>query len=191
MGHDVVEHHARACRRFGELVQQIQGHQWTLPTPCPDWNVRALVDHVVRWNLAVPRQLDGASLEQLAAELGDDVLGDDPVDACRRAAGAAIDGFARPEALTVVVHSPAGDLTGAQLALFRFDDNLIHGWDLARALSLPALLDPDQVAAGQEMIEPTAKYLPATGLFAVPPALPAGADAQARLIAMHGRNPFG
>jgi len=90
----------------------------------------------------------------------------------------------------VVVHSPAGDLSGTQLALFRFDDNLIHGWDLARALGLPALLDEDQVAACQELLEPTAKYLPATGLFAPPPPLPAGADAQARLLATHGRNPF-
>src|SRR5262249_56096510 len=76
--HDVVALHARACQRFGELVQQIDARQWTLPTPCPQWNVRALVDHVVRWNQAVPRQLDGATVAQLAAELGDDVLGADP-----------------------------------------------------------------------------------------------------------------
>jgi uncharacterized protein (TIGR03086 family) len=89
----------------------------------------------------------------------------------------------------MVAHTPAGDLPGELLALFRFDDNLIHGWDLARALGLPDRLDPDLVAACHELIEPTAKHLPATGLFAPAPPLPADADTQARLLAIHGRNP--
>ncbi|MEV4510206.1 TIGR03086 family metal-binding protein [Dactylosporangium sp. NPDC049525] len=190
MGHDVVAHHARACRRFCDLVEQIGPDQWALPTPCPAWDVRALVEHVVRWNLAVPHQLDGATVEQLTAAIGADVLGDDPAAACRRSVDAAIDAFARPGGLDVLVHSPAGVLPGTQLALFRFDDNLIHSWDLARALGLPARLDADQVTACQELVEPTAQYLPATGLFAAPPQLPAGADAQARLLATHGRDPF-
>jgi len=180
VGHDVLELHAQASHRFGELLRQVGADDWALPTACPAWTVRALVDHVVRWNRAVPRQLAGASLVELT-DLGDaDILGTDPVAAWHESAQAAIEALARPGALDVLVHTPIGQVPGAQLALFRFDDNLVHGWDLARAIDVPEQLDPDHVTACYELVEPTAAYLPATGLFAAPPALPPGADAQAR-----------
>ena len=43
----VAEWHRRSVERFLELTQQVTEPQWGSPTPCADWNVRQLVNHMV------------------------------------------------------------------------------------------------------------------------------------------------
>ena len=63
---------------FVDYVGRVQAHQWQAPTPCADWDVRTLVDHVVRWNTLVPDFLAGQSMDDMVAPMARDVLGDDP-----------------------------------------------------------------------------------------------------------------
>ena len=51
---DIREAYRRALDDFGALVHRIEPDQWQTRTPCVDWDVRALVNHVVRKNLGAP-----------------------------------------------------------------------------------------------------------------------------------------
>src|SRR3954453_19827952 len=59
------EIHARVALRFAEYVAEIPPDAWHRPTPCAEWDVRALVDHVVRWNTFIPELMAGQSLADL------------------------------------------------------------------------------------------------------------------------------
>ncbi len=50
---DLVELFERAVRRFGERVPLI-GDRWAAPTPDDEWDVRALVNHVIAEDLWAP-----------------------------------------------------------------------------------------------------------------------------------------
>jgi uncharacterized protein (TIGR03086 family) len=134
--------HERACQRFVEYVLRIQPGQWLAPTPCSDWNVRALVDHVVRWNTFVPEFLAGRSLADMVAPFERDILGEDAAAAAAAAVQQAVAAFGAPGALEKIVHHPFGELPGAQVLYLRLFDNTIHAWDLARALSIDASIEP-------------------------------------------------
>lgn len=189
---DILGLHARASRRFGDLVAEVDADQWSAPTPCPEWDVRALVDHVVRSNLAVVAMLDGLALTELAkldvARLDFDVLGSEPLSAWLRAADIAVDAFARPGAFDVIVHHPSGDMPGQRFAVMRFNEILVHGWDLARAIGADTTLDPVMVEAAHAFIAPVAHALPVTGYFAEALEIAPTANRQAQLLALVGRD---
>ena len=44
---DLVERHRRACDGFSRVAALVQPDQWELPTPCTEWDARALVEHVI------------------------------------------------------------------------------------------------------------------------------------------------
>lgn len=64
--------HARACALFGGRLQLVGTHDWDRPTPCAEWDVRALVGHVVAEDLWTPPLLAGRTI----AEIGDRFDGD-------------------------------------------------------------------------------------------------------------------
>ena len=43
----------RAAATVTDLVTAIGGDQWTLPTACADWDVRAVVNHLAHGNAKV------------------------------------------------------------------------------------------------------------------------------------------
>jgi uncharacterized protein (TIGR03086 family) len=192
MESDILGFHAQAGQAFGALVAAVGAGQWGARTPCPEWDVRDLVDHVVRGNLAAVQMLDGVALTELAAlDLARpdfDVLGSDPRAAWQRSDTAAVEAFARPGALGAVVHHPSGDLPGRRFAVMRFTDNLLHGWDLARGIGADPTLDPFLVEAAHGFLAPVAHALPATGYFAAAPEIGPTADRQTQLLAMVGRD---
>src|SRR5512135_1782247 len=59
---EVVELHRRTIEEFLQAVRSIHSDAWPGPTPCTDWDLRALVNHVVaedRWTVPLCR---GATL---------------------------------------------------------------------------------------------------------------------------------
>ena len=186
---DMTDLHRRASDEFGARVKAVAEDQWHLPTPCAEWDVRTVVDHVTRFNLVVPRLLDGATIDQMGDIFGADVLGDDPVSAWERSSGPAVEAFFAPGALEATVHHPLGDIPGAMFLLFRFVENLTHAWDLARAVGADERLDPGLVGVAYDALLPLEQVMAATGVFAPKIELPAGATPQELYLALQGRRP--
>src|SRR6476619_5722064 len=44
---DPVERHRRACAGFLYVADLVPADRWDRPTPCSEWDTRALVEHVI------------------------------------------------------------------------------------------------------------------------------------------------
>jgi uncharacterized protein (TIGR03086 family) len=182
--------HDRAARRFVEHVARIASDQWHLGTPCSEWDVRALVDHVARWNAFVPEFLAGRSLADIVAPFERDVLGDDPIAASRDSARQAVVAFDAPGALERLVHHPYGEIPGAQVLYLRLFDNTIHDWDLMRALGIDEPLDADAAAVLYAGSLAQREVIRASGHFGIAEvAVATDADVATRLLGLLGRKP--
>src|SRR5215213_435876 len=96
----------RTVEAWAERVNAVGPDRWDAPTPCADWTVRDLVNHLVGGNLLFAGVLGGEptpSLEELGRGQGVDRLGDDPVAAFRVAADTLLAAFRQPGALEQVV----------------------------------------------------------------------------------------
>jgi len=81
---------ASAMAEFDRRVRAVRPEQWHNPTPCTEWDVRALVNHLVAEQLWAPLLLDGATVEDVGDRFDGDQLGADPVAAWASAAAAAV-----------------------------------------------------------------------------------------------------
>src|ERR1700680_1383793 len=104
----------RASDGFVERARQIGRDQWSAPTPCTEWNVRLLVNHVAGEYLWVPEMLAGRTLAEVGDRLDGDVLGDDPLQGLISARRAALDAIDAPKALATSVHLSFGDLPAGE-----------------------------------------------------------------------------
>jgi uncharacterized protein (TIGR03086 family) len=140
----------KALDGMAALVEGVRPDQWTASTPCPDWNVRALVNHVVFGNRSFTRILEGQPpppQEQIRAMRDQDQLGDDPVAAWRDSAGRLAGALAAPGVLAQTFPSPLGPMTGAGIGYLRLTETLVHGWDLATATGQPVPFGEGQARA--------------------------------------------
>lgn len=177
---------ARAGEGFVDRARQIGPEQWSGPTPCTDWNVRMLVNHVAGEYLWVPEMLAGRTIAEVGDRLDGDVLGDDPLQAlinARDAALAAIDG---PGGLDTTVHLSFGDLPAGEYVKQMALDSVIHSWDLARAIGVDEALDPELVELCYAGLKDSADGWRAAGVFG-PETAPSDGSTQAKLLALTGR----
>ncbi|MEV6670702.1 TIGR03086 family metal-binding protein [Streptomyces sp. NPDC051162] len=183
----LLERHAEALALFTDRVHAVDPGQWGDPTPCTEWTVRELVNHLTAEQLWVPPLLDGASLADLGDSLDGDVLGDDPAATWDAAATAAREAFGAPGALERTVQLSYGPTAADAYASQMISDAVVHAWDLSRAIGADERLPAALVEFTRREVEPYAGTLSGTGLFADPVETSAGADAQTRLLAQLGR----
>lgn len=187
--HDVIELHARAVEEFLTRVDAVAPDAWGRPTPCTEWDVRTLVNHVVgeeRW--AVPL-LEGRTIAEVGDSLDGDLLGADPRSAAERAGRAAVAAFATPGAADRTVHLSFGDTPASEYAWQLFTDHLVHGWDLAAATDGNTELDDDLVRACADWWAGREELYRGAGAVAERVDVPPGASPQDRLLASFGRDP--
>jgi uncharacterized protein (TIGR03086 family) len=177
----------------GQLVGAVAAEQWELPTPCSDWTVRQLVNHLVGGNRLFARVLRGEPLpplDQLGRRGAEDQLGGDPAAAFAGSADELRAALRAPGVLAGTYTVPAGTLPGSAVVHLRTVEMLVHGWALARATG-------QQVPFSDDLAEPELAFsgdmlqrLPA-GRQPFAPSRPVSGDAPAidRLAALLGRTP--
>ncbi|MGH3367310.1 MAG: TIGR03086 family metal-binding protein [Nocardioidaceae bacterium] len=182
---DLVNLHRRTVESWATQVAAVRADQWGDPTPCEEWDVRDLVNHVVgegRWTAPLLR---GKTIADVGSQFDGDLLGDDPIGAARSAADEAIAAAAELVPAGGIVHLSYGDDDMAEYVNQLAADHLIHGWDLAKGISGDTTLDPELVAAvGVWFAEHEDSYRAAG---AIGPRVQLTGDAQTDLLAAFGR----
>lgn len=179
--------YVQACDVFDARIRAVRAGQWSAPTPCADWNVRQLVNHVVVEDLWVPSLLSGKTIAEVGDAFDGDQLGDDPVATWATAATAGRAAVAEPDVEARVVHLSYGDERAAEYLMQMFADHLIHAWDLATAVGADTTLPADLVEACESWFAGREEAYRAAGAIGERVPVPAGTDRQTRLLAAFGR----
>jgi uncharacterized protein (TIGR03086 family) len=169
-----VDQLADALERTGRLVAGIRDDQWHDPTPCAEWDVRAVVDHLIKGNAT------------LAAALGaGEVATADYQEVAARLLGA----FRQPEAMERMVTVPAGTVPAPFALHLRLTELLVHGWDIARATGqktdFPEELAEEELRFSERAV---GQLPPDRKPFAPPTAAPDNAPTIDRLAGLLGRD---
>jgi uncharacterized protein (TIGR03086 family) len=175
--------HRDALAATGEIVGRIAPQQLADPTPCEEYDVRGLMQHVIGGNFWVAPLVEGKTIEEVGNTL-DREFSADEYDASAQSADRA---FSSPGAMQTPVAVSYGPVPGEVYAGHRFIDVLIHGWDLAKATGQDTKLDPELVDACWEIITPQLDLLKGSGMFGSQVKVPDDADAQTKLLGALGR----
>jgi len=186
---DTVALLERALDQTAVIIGAIGGDQATLETPCPDWDVRALVRHVIGQDL---RNFIVSARGQTADwRAPADGFGEDWVAAFRDRAGQLLEvwhaaDLDQPVAMPGGGQAPLGIRADQQIA-----ELAMHGWDLVKATGQHADMDPRlaERALGwsQRMLRPEMRG-PDRAFGAEVP-VPPEAPAYDRLAGWFGRDP--
>lgn len=124
------------------VIQAVRDDQWGDPTPCTNWKVRDVVNHLVVGHVMFARILRG---EPPAAGPAMLASGPDFLSAYRDSAVALLAAFRQPGVLDQAFTVPIGTVPGIVALHLRVVEMLVHGWDVARAIGYPATF-PDDLA---------------------------------------------
>jgi len=148
-GVDPVALHEGALDATSRIVARVRPHQLSLPTPCAEWDVRQLLDHLVDGNEMFTR----AVVERTggpAQPLVDRPVVDDPFEAYARSTEAVRRAWRRPDVLEREITGPFGTLPGHVVVRMHFVDHLVHGWDVAKATGQDTTIDALLATAAYE-----------------------------------------
>ena len=140
----LLDVHAEISKNAVRLVEGITADQWTEPTPCSEWDVRALVNHMAGTSKVLTAS---ARREAPTSEPNDENLGDDPIASFTAAIAGAEAAWRAPEALAGEVNVPFDMPAVAALGVNILDIGP-HCWDLATATGQDHRLSAGAVATG-------------------------------------------
>ncbi|MGH8984810.1 MAG: TIGR03086 family metal-binding protein [Acidimicrobiia bacterium] len=170
------------------VVAQVRPEHLSLPTPCSEWDVRALLTHTI--GVIDGFQATAAKLPSAGTDARPDVS-DDPLGAYDKAASATLAAWREPGALDGETTLPIGFPVPAQVAAgINYCDCVVHGWDLRRALGVDSELEPELAEQALAVVS-TVVTPDVRGAGAFGPEVPVAADASptARLVGFLGRQP--
>lgn len=184
---DLTEMFLRGVDEFDARVAGIRDEQWNDPTPCTEWNVRALFNHMTSEALWAPHVLSGKTIEEAGDAFDGDVLGSDPKATWELAVKAEREAVQEPGVDERTVHLMRGPTPASTYLVELFSDHVIHAWDLARGTGGDERLDPELVDILYASVAPIEDQLKASGMYGDKVEAPEGADTQTKLLAVVGR----
>lgn len=175
----------RAVTAATTVVDGIADDQLDLPSPCTEWNVRAVLNHVVTGQLMAQAMLVGRSHPDRKA----DHLGRRPKATFTGTIAETRDALGQPGVMERTLTTPFGEQPGATVAFMLAVELVVHGWDLARATDQSTDLDPELAEAMlvrvRDQLGERPRHLTPYG---EPQPVPAQATAADRLAAYLGRS---
>jgi uncharacterized protein (TIGR03086 family) len=173
----------RAVLAAGTVFAGVKPEQFDDATPCTEWSVRQLMNHVVGGNRQFRSMLTGGG----PLDRAQDFLGADPAGAFQESAAALRELFAAEGALERPAPTPFGERPGIVLLEMRVTELMTHGWDLARATGQSTDLDPELAEGCIEAFRALRAAGRGGDMFGPEQPAPDGATAADRLAAVAGR----
>jgi uncharacterized protein (TIGR03086 family) len=183
---DLIKLHDRALEATTSIVANVDTSQFGAPTPCPEFDVRALLNHMIGGNFLFVKVASGEPGEPVPAN--GDFVRNDALAPFRESAEAVSNAWSDPSVLERTVHLSFGDLPGAVAIGIHTVETIVHGWDLATATGQPTELDPELYAVAWQNCKDIDDSFRGSGRpFGPAVTAPAGASDTARLVAWLGR----
>jgi uncharacterized protein (TIGR03086 family) len=168
-----------------KIVGGVRPDQYAQPTPCTEWDVQALLGHMVGVMMNMERGVTGAALlpDMNGVALDTDVAAQFATASDRTLAAW------RSRGLEGEIDVGAGPMPAALGASINLVDTTAHAWDLARATGQDEML-PDALA--DTSLQVAEGFVDGVRQFAgINPAIPVASDASptAKFVAYMGRQP--
>lgn len=132
-----------ASEHLSALIKAVPDDMLVEPTPCSNYCVGDLLDHIVGLTVAfggAAVKADGESASMGPAGDGSNLHPDRRVSLPLRLE-TLVQAWAHPDAWTGTTRVGGQELPGEIAGIVLFGELTIHGWDLARAISIP--FEPD------------------------------------------------
>jgi len=186
---DLHEEMAAAAAADARVVAGVRADQLTAATPCPDWDLHALLNHTILWTAfsAERRARD----EPLPDELMNRDFAAEPGFAATYAAqlNRAVLAWSDPLAWERELKVMGSPTPSADVGALLVAEMVLHGWDIARASGQDYPCAGNVVAATAAAVEANAELFRRYQGFAEPVPVPDSAPAFDRVLAASGRDP--
>ncbi|MCZ0952107.1 MAG: TIGR03086 family metal-binding protein [Chloroflexota bacterium] len=192
---DPVAQLERVTRRTKEVASGVTQAQATDATPCSQWSVLDLFNHLIGGLEFTAGCITGSVPDIRPNEAESSYQGETDVAVLIRAYHAAVDRAlelaAGPGALERTAMTPFGEMPVARIMMGTVMDQLVHCWDLARATGQDTTLNSEMVefAYGMLVSGGFADMGRQAGFVGPEVAVPDSASMQDRMIAYMGRQP--
>jgi uncharacterized protein (TIGR03086 family) len=189
---DPMDRLERARAWTGSILDGVHKEDLHEPTPCSDWDVSMLLDHLIADIDTFNRVASGEPLDLVTS-----IKPEGPENKGRATPNASVafervverarEIWARPGAVEQKYKTSRSELPGAALFNIFLIELLVHGWDLAKATGQPTEMPADLAEA--ELSFTTAMMKERRMGFEQPVPVPEDASATDRLVAWLGRTP--
>lgn len=173
----MADHLATSVRVTGQIVAGVPADRADDPTPCPDYEVHHLVDHLVGWATSFADRALGVTPPTDPASVS---AGPDPAASYATQTARMLEGYGGS--------GPADGAVSVDVALI---ESVVHGWDLAMATGqsapYPSPVLEAALAAGEAMLQP--EYRGPGKSFGPQVEVPSSAPVLDRLVGFMGRDP--
>jgi uncharacterized protein (TIGR03086 family) len=175
----------RALDQTGTVIARVRADQARLSTPCRDFDVRALLNHIVFDAQTFTAGLTGAP--RGAPDV--DLIGDDWTSAFASARASLLEAW-RQKGVDGTVKSRIGEFPATWAVGQHLADMAVHAWDVAIATHQSTNLDPEVARVALDWARENLKPQFRGQSFGPEVEVPENAPMYERLAGYFGRNPF-
>ena len=180
---------AAAAAETARVVDGAQGAALDTATPCPDWDLRTLLNHTILWtSYSAERRAHG---ESVAEELMSKDFTAEPgyAQAYQAQIDKAVDAWSKPEAWTDDRNVMGNATPAADIAAMLIMETVLHGWDVAKATGQDYRCDDDLAHAVLHTVEAQGDMFRQYEGFAAVVPIPDDAPVFDRALGLSGRDP--
>lgn len=182
---------ARAAVPLTKIIRTVTPDQLTAPTPCAEFDVRALLNHLLFWG---PSLIGAGRKDSVpppaAAESDVDLVTGDWAAALETQLDELATIWRDPAAWEGVTHMGGPtELPSAMIGGMVVGELIVHGWDLSRALGTPVSWDDDLLADVYAETAATAEQGRGMGIYGPEVSVSPDAPLIDRVLGVTGRDP--
>ncbi|WP_440070085.1 TIGR03086 family metal-binding protein [Streptosporangium sp. OZ121] len=181
----------RAAAPLAEIIHIIEPDQLSARTPCSEYDVRKLINHLLFWGPSLEAAARKETVPPPAGSETDvDLTEGDWAAALEIHVKRTVAAWSRPAAWEGTTHMGGPmELPASLVGGMVVGELVVHGWDLARAIDRRPAWDDDLVAYLHDELAKNAAQGREMGVYGPEVGVPASASPLDRALGLIGRDP--